>query len=159
MDKSKFKHIKPALIYSSIGVICVILMIYLTASFIGSFDVKKPVKEESVSDRFSFKSFEERDLKVDAFKFLFPIGIEKELVDQVLINEGGANVSEVLKLKGAYRYSEPLELEGEEGISHLFIFDEQDKLINIQFEKNEYLYEDQPTLKELRKQLKEKSKE
>jgi hypothetical protein len=80
---------------------------------------------------FDFKNYHHKNLTVrEVFPVLFPIGTSKDYVDKVLVQAGKAKSYQSKTNKSEWIYKEPLRsIEGPP--IHVFIFDENDQLINI----------------------------
>ena len=118
---------------------------------IDSNDVKVDVK------KFNFSDYGTRDELRDAFKKIFIPGTSKSYVDQVLVEFGGAEIGstrEVLETPPKYifiSYREPINFfrSIKKPAHHIFIFDENSRLINIMAFGASKLFKNMPDYEEL----------
>ena len=129
------------------------LLIFLCSASIGACNPMKvtdPADPGFDPDQFSFQdNFFDREAKIDVFRKLFPPGTPKEFVDRVLVKAGGAKVSQTKALSGLWHYSEPPIPGLPNGPVHNFIFNNNEKLENINFTNTEYLYPNRITTEDL----------
>lgn len=107
--------------------------------------------------KFRFEDYITGDPLRDVFREIFPVGTDKSFVDKILVGSGGATSSQSKNAEEIWRYTEPRSIR--HSISpgfHLFIFDSQNKLLNIQVNGGERLYPNQISSKELHQNLKNK---
>ena len=103
-------------------------------------------------NRFRFNDYTGREDKVDAFRKMFSVGTPKEFVDQVLVEAGGAKSAPIKEFPQVWRYNEPMRFGLPAGPVHIFIFNENNELENIQAFADEILYPDRLTLRKLKQQ-------
>jgi hypothetical protein len=100
---------------------------------------------------FKFSDYKTREAKKDAFKKLFPVGITKDYIDEVLVKTAGAkSVTASKDLPTVWIYSEPNTFGYPPGPAHTFIFNNNDQLENIMAFNIDYLYPNQITKEDLR---------
>lgn len=101
---------------------------------------------------FSFGDYKTREEKIRAFSLLFPPGTERQLIDQVLVETGGATKMKLSDFPVEWiviRYDEPRRYGFPAGPAHSFIFDSDGLLHNVNFANTEYLFGDQVTTEKI----------
>jgi len=104
---------------------------------------EEKVEKERIekAERFRFRSFASREDIREAFREMFPPGTPKAFVDHILIEKAGARLfdkhRETLRSEPKYfmvSYIEPVNIIRSQKLPnhHLFVFDEDNKIINIQ---------------------------
>lgn len=109
----------------------IIVCVWVLMSFSNPFKVTDPNDPRFDPMRFNFKDYHHENLTVrEVFPILFPIGTSKDYVDKVLIQAGSAKSYQSKTNKSEWVYKEPSHsIEGPP--IHVFIFNENDQLINI----------------------------
>lgn len=129
----------------------VALLISLTAiASCNPLKVTDPSDPRFNPDKFRFVDYRSREEKIDAFRNLFPVGTSKEFVDRVLVSSGGSKSSEIKEFPQVWRYLEPAHPGLPNGPVHIFIFTDEDKVENVYFAANEYLYPDRLTYTDIK---------
>jgi hypothetical protein len=129
----------------------VITILILTASAVAAYRSSTITNSDPImnSDKLTLKDYKhDRSAKIAYFRKNFPIGTPKEVVDQVLTREFGTKTMEINEIPdglSAWRYDEPHTPGYPGGPAHTFIFDSNNRLLNINFSLTEYLYGDEIT--------------
>lgn len=89
------------------------LMMLTTSACSNPFKVTDPSDPKFNPDKFSFNDYKTHEELRDAFRKLFPVGTDREFIERVLVNAGGAKIVDTFDFKaegGGYlhiRYEEP----------------------------------------------------
>jgi hypothetical protein len=93
--------------------------------------------------KFRFSDYNHNE-EIEVFRKIFPVGTKKEFVDQVFVEAGNANMFQNKDNKNIWHYTPPEFVKGMGKASYKVIYDEDDKLLNIQSPSTaKYTYPDQ----------------
>jgi hypothetical protein len=139
----KRKFVLPAVILCSVVIAAIMV-------FGNPLKVTDPADPRFNPDKFFFCDYKTHEDLRKAFANLFPVGTDQEFVDRVLIKAGRAYGYDDVNKVGLriYRERQPF-YQFKKPPLHLFIFNKQQKLLNIQINGAEKLYKDQPESKDL----------
>lgn len=116
---------------AGIALALVIVCMGALMSFTNPFKVTDPNDPRFDPMEFRFEDYHDENLTVrEVFPILFPIGTSKEYVDKVLVQAGNAKTYQSKTNQSEWIYKEPLQSIGGPPI-HVFIFDENNQLVNI----------------------------
>lgn len=141
---------------NSLIISVIVIIVLMGIARVNPFKITDPSNLQFNPDNFSFNDYKNDPEMTETFQKLFPVGTKKEFVDKVLIKAGGA-LSNQAKLKGTeykvIRYTEPYNplRRAKEAGFHIFIYNPDDRVINIKPLGGPEIYRDQLTMDDVYK--------